>query len=541
MENKKHIIATLIINFILITIFSIIILIYYIIIDCSFDISVLGIGEYLSFYNTELCVEFIRKQFYSLACLSCGVVLLIILFNLLYFLIISKPDNTFSSNNKDLTFPAFLILFTINVIVVLLLYSIFMMNIKNYAVPVFTTNNRGVLYQDYRGFYSVFLYLFPVFILDVAMFDMINLRTNNAGIIRRSMILLSFLPLFLVLIFLHPEFLNILCSTTWFYGKTLYSNPLLADTDVDGLYDGQEITCRIEPGAEPDEVYVFVWLHSDPNGDDSDGDGIIDSIDARPLNNDVKRIGLNSRYTSVLFYYPTEGDFIPSYGGNQDWFNSADYNYISNNGCGLIAATDTILYLLRNNPDFRNDNELFNQYYLSEADEYGNLEFVAYERIVKYLEQHYFSVKSGGLGKTLLELGFNKFSLLHKWNLRAQWNGSFYQNKLINLNEIEQQLNNDIPVILFIDGKTDESINSYTEDVISNRMRNNAFDRVIRNHWVTVTGVIYDGDTSWLEISTWGKKRYIDFQDYINFVERYSGLFTEMNFRDINNFLRIHA
>ena len=197
--------------------------------------------------------------------------------------------------------------------------------------------------------------------------------------------------------------------------------------------------------------------------------------------------------------------------------------------------------MLRNNPDFRNDNELFNQYYLSEADEYGNLEFVAYERIVKYLEQHYFSVKSGGLGKTLLELGFNKFSLLHKWNLRAQWNGSFYQNKLINLNEIEQQLNNDIPVILFIDGKTDESINSYTEDVISNRMRNNAFDRVIRNHWVTVTGVIYDGDTSWLEISTWGKKRYIDFQDYINFVERYSGLFTEMNFRDINNFLRIHA
>ena len=54
MENKKHIIATLIISFILITIFSIIILIYYIIIDCSFDISVLGIGEYLSFYNTDL-------------------------------------------------------------------------------------------------------------------------------------------------------------------------------------------------------------------------------------------------------------------------------------------------------------------------------------------------------------------------------------------------------------------------------------------------------------------------------------------------------
>ena len=94
-------------------------------------------------------------------------------------------------------------------------------------------------------------------------------------------------------------------TITLFNGKTLYSDPLLADTDVDGLYDGQEITCRIEPGAEPDEVYVFVWLHSDPNGDDSDGDGIPDGEDTAPFSKGLAG-GIVGELTIVSFYNGTE-------------------------------------------------------------------------------------------------------------------------------------------------------------------------------------------------------------------------------------------
>ena len=72
-------------------------------------------------------------------------------------------------------------------------------------------------------------------------------------------------------------------------GKIIYTDPLNADTDGDGLKDGEEIIPQFKfvdsssiglPGVS---CGIYFKMLSNPNMSDSDGDGILDNEDTAPL------------------------------------------------------------------------------------------------------------------------------------------------------------------------------------------------------------------------------------------------------------------
>ena len=119
-------------------------------------------------------------------------------------------------------------------------------------------------------------------------------------------------------------------------GEIIFTETDKPDSDDDGLLDGDEITYTINNG------YVKFNLVSDPNKKDSDGDGYDDCYETYtsktdPLKSNVFEFKLSkSQYVSI-----NDGKY---YGGNQNWFSMKNTD-ISKSGCGLISATDFLIYL----------------------------------------------------------------------------------------------------------------------------------------------------------------------------------------------------
>ncbi len=73
---------------------------------------------------------------------------------------------------------------------------------------------------------------------------------------------------------------------------TYFTNPLVADTDVDGMSDGYEISHHLDPFVNDSEEdkdndgltnINEMLANTDPNNSDTDGDGILDQADMNPL------------------------------------------------------------------------------------------------------------------------------------------------------------------------------------------------------------------------------------------------------------------
>ena len=69
-----------------------------------------------------------------------------------------------------------------------------------------------------------------------------------------------------------------------------WADPNNQDSDGDGIPDGEEIEIRIHP----DTGKPYIYVYSNPCLYDSDGDGLDDMIDRRPLNFDVRRTNITS-------------------------------------------------------------------------------------------------------------------------------------------------------------------------------------------------------------------------------------------------------
>ena len=140
-------------------------------------------------------------------------------------------------------------------------------------------------------------------------------------------------------------------------GRKIQTNPETKHSDNDGLADNEEID--VDKSAE--EVIIKgkkVWkayhhMKSDPTKGDTDGDGYFDKIDPRPKDSDVTITKLKSEYILI----DEDGDNKDiSFGGFQGWFTKKsgtdEDDIIVNQGCGLIAMCDTILYLAKTNPKY---------------------------------------------------------------------------------------------------------------------------------------------------------------------------------------------
>ncbi len=114
---------------------------------------------------------------------------------------------------------------------------------------------------------------------------------------------------------------------------------------------------------------------------------------------------------------------------------------------------------------------------------------------------------------------FRGFSI----DLHAQWEVS-----LENLKDcIISMLDEDIPVCLSI-GDSDYGVGFHIVDSKQNNKLpvdiNNTDVKYYSNHYVTITGMLEDKikKRTYLEISSWGNKYYIDFDEYIEYVDKHS-------------------
>lgn len=338
------------------------------------------------------------------------------------------------------------------------------------------------------------------------------------------------------------------------WGEIIYTDPSSSDTDGDGLLDGEEIDIKHRKNHVCNFHVVqnsyYYYMHSNPNQQDSDGDGYTDKEEIKtyksnPLRSDVTVYKLSQDYIQVNYTGETAwdnfGSFI-SYGGAQDWFANLDEphnNEIDEWGCGLISGADILLYLAKGNLKYSSSKyRTPDTDKVKYIDDSGYIEYGSYMEYLSYMEQMYFPINQKNLIYNTFEIkgidglsiqnGMNRYMDIHNIHLDAQWGMS--KSKI--LPRIEEMLQNDIPVML--SGDATEK-NTFVNLYRWNEKAQN-YEQVVSfsSHYVTVTGLTIDdiGHKTWLEVSSWGRKYFIDYNEYISFM-------TENSNRIVTNILYI--
>lgn len=312
--------------------------------------------------------------------------------------------------------------------------------------------------------------------------------------------------------------------------KTKYDKE---DSDDDGLKDNEEISnngwCEKE-GKDHygNRIYKrYHHMNSDPTKHDSDGDGYFDKNDPRPDESDVTITKLKNDY--ILIDEGGDSHNI-SFGGYQGWFEDGTDkgDFISHQGCGLIAASDLILYLSRKDKKF--STPLTD---LVPKTDYISLE--DYKKFVLTFDALYIRLKwyyPFGIG------GINTFDRLktsklndyfedNYINLKANWGwveNAYFEKVLdskpsLRTERIKGMIANDIPAI--ISAESGAGIGKYDIDTADSSLGKGVVYRkkegVIHNHYFTVTDIIEDkikfekgeSDYCMYEISSWGQKYYV--------------------------------
>ena len=293
-------------------------------------------------------------------------------------------------------------------------------------------------------------------------------------------------------------------------GEIIFTETDKPDSDDDGLLDGEEIDYTINDG------YVKFKLVSNPTLADSDGDGYDDYYETYtsktdPLKSNVFEFKLSkSQYVSI-----NDGKY---YGGNQNWFSMKNTD-ISKSGCGLISATDFLIYLSLTRENCER---------IVQIDDIHNINIDSYfdfcEKIHSYITPWHLPdfiadlicVVMGsrytaiGLTPSQVCNGIEKY--LSDNNIKSKIKYS-YDVTDTTLSNIVKSIKNDIPVLMFI---SDEPIDLRKE-------KNGTNEGYVKWHWVNITEVYVDSVANEivLSFSSWGEKYYCDFLDINNSVTFY--------------------
>ncbi len=253
-------------------------------------------------------------------------------------------------------------------------------------------------------------------------------------------------------------------------------------------------------------------------------------------------------------YVPVMKDAKIFYGGSQMWFNAAKWNskdyIIHNYGCGLIATADLFLYLAlqnsaRNTPDTEVALRGLKQ-----------VNYENYDSYIRNINNQYTKTKRfiTVLG-TKISSVINRYLSIYDLGYHASWKLHLTYYDMLDI--MEEMLSLDIPVILSIGpntpnlwGKNGISFYKYREIDFNNTniAQGNSIEPAplnpkiiikmpyyykitqshINRHFVTVTGIIRDDLVRqiMLRISSWGEEYYINYEEYRNYIERFSDTFT---------------
>ncbi len=195
----------------------------------------------------------------------------------------------------------------------------------------------------------------------------------------------------------------------------------------------------------------------------------------------------------------------PCFGGSQQRSNDA---VIARCGCGVIAAMDTLLYLSRHQPDCGIDE--FKS--LSETEPVlGD----TYDSCVRALSRRYFPLLPPlGMNGLTLAVGMELFIKRHGLPLTARWGVS--RDKL--WPRIEEMLRADIPVIMSVGPNFPLFWQQHKAKFYV--YSDGGYKRAAYVNAHYVTAVAMDGD--WIEISSWGRRYYINKAEYLEFADRHT-------------------
>jgi len=240
----------------------------------------------------------------------------------------------------------------------------------------------------------------------------------------------------------------------------------------------------------------------------------------------------NLNYISIIM---PDGSF--SYGGNQGWFSEGNWlntdSKISKYGCGTIAASDLFLYWAMQNSYYNNEETQL-------AIKNGRINQEDYLNYVRRINREYTKTPRwlGVLGPKLAS-AINSYNKKHNINYRASWEWKLSYDEM--LDKIYKMLGNDIPVIFSVGPNTPnlwgkKEVNmyvklnkgdaGYNDDL--NEMRQYTKKRTVNGHYMTITGITCDNLAGriMLCISSWGKKYYIDYDEYRDYIDKYGGTYT---------------
>lgn len=342
-------------------------------------------------------------------------------------------------------------------------------------------------------------------------------------------------------------------------GHIIHTDPTNPDSDGDGLTDYQETGIvynadkrYIGKGETPNVTYFE--MRSFPDNEDSDGDKIKDKDDDKPLMPELVQVAkLNSIYLNI-----DKHDSNTYYGGDQGWWKDraffqgnsggplgevkleADKYYrLWKIGCGTIAMSDAELYMTIQNSGYTLS---VSSPIAKRFQQTGSCDELAYMAYVEKLYDNKYEIKGtpvnimAGLYPWQMANGFSSFlSSNGNPNTNVEWarfgGEIYYEQKLKIADEIESMLKKDIPVVFsyftFV-GK--DAIQMYTS--IENAKNNitSSDDQAPESHYMTIVGLHkYAGDKPLqdkyiLEVVSWGRVYYIDFDTYAKKLSYYSNI-----------------
>lgn len=236
------------------------------------------------------------------------------------------------------------------------------------------------------------------------------------------------------------------------------------------------------------------------------------------------------------------------YGGDQGWFAEENFR-LKEHGCGVIATVNLMLYM-------SGRTNLTQDEYMQEVREFLEDDWSARKELDN--EEGYYSIS--------MLLYTNQYFDSHEMGYTTMW--KLTQDDM--LDKMQEMLSNNLPVILDIGdgeqfggeienriekGKAKKEDDEEENEVVIKRgipfykYQNGqyVFVQNCQEHYVTVTGIReYDGTDGehqiMLEISTWGKKYYMDYDEYKAFIElqkKDSGFLNQMWENAYNNILYI--
>ena len=340
-------------------------------------------------------------------------------------------------------------------------------------------------------------------------------------------------------------------------GEPIGTNKYLKDTDGDGLDDNVELIFDVNylmPDVSKGEYDSSIYMGTDPTKKDTDGDGYNDKEDPNPLVKDVLKYSISHES-----YIGINHDGI-SYGSNQSWFENYPYNKycngaltnedVASSGCGLIAGADVLAYLniyknqsmveYADKIGFNNSTTILGQG--KDLKEYmgydENSDIIDYESYMTYLSlfSNKLTISNGNITgayptfiPTSIQSVFNDVFDTCDLPYNATWGLScdFVKTYV----RIEKMVRNNIPVIFSFDnGFSDEKLKLYTSTDEKSYSFN--MDDAVSSHYMAVTGIIEYSDEiadrirhqRMLEISSWGKKYYIDFDEYAPFMSPFTNI-----------------